>query len=86
MSRVFEIRECPKTELKEVEERKRYSSPWMAGTIAFLLKAEAVISLYENSKNSLKILHFSRKTPASPCQCWDIVGPVRKFCVKGDKL
>ncbi len=48
----------------------------MAGTIAFLLKAEAVISLYENSKNSLKILQFSRKTPASPCQCWDIMAQI----------
>ena len=48
----------------------------MSGTIAVLLKSEAVIGLHENSENRLEILQLSGKTPASPCQCRDIMAQI----------
>ena len=41
--------ECPNTQLKEVKKGKGDRRAWMSGTIAVLLKPEAVIGPYENS-------------------------------------
>ena len=43
------MEECPSAQLKEVKERKGDRRAWMSGTIAVLLKPEAVIGPYENS-------------------------------------
>ena len=45
----FETWECPNTQLKEVKKGKGDRRAWMSGTIAVLLKPEAVIGPYENS-------------------------------------
>lgn len=70
------IRECPNTQLKEVEKRKRDSRSRVSGAIAVFLKAKAVVSLHENSQDCLKILQFSWKTSASPRQCRDIMAQI----------
>ena len=41
--------ECPNTQLKEVKKGTGDRRAWMSGTIAVLLKPEAVIGPYENS-------------------------------------
>ena len=69
-------RECPKEELKEIEEGKGHSGPRMAGTVAIFLESKTVIGLNKNSKNSLEILQLPRKTPAPPGQCWDIMAQI----------
>ncbi len=48
----------------------------MSGTIAVLLKPEAVIGPYKNSQNILKIFQLSRKTPAAACQSRDIMAQI----------
>ena len=58
--------ECPNKELKEVKERKRGSSSGMEGTIGVFVTAKPVVSMNENSKNSLKVLQLSWKTSAFP--------------------
>lgn len=58
--------ECPNKELKEVKERKRDSRSGMEGTIGVFVTAKPVVSMNENSKNGLKILQLSWKTPAFP--------------------
>jgi len=45
----------------------------MAGTVAILLESKTVVSMDKNIKDSLEILQVSRKTPAPPGQCWDIM-------------
>lgn len=58
--------ECPNKELKEVKERKRDSRSGMEGTIGVFVTAKPVVGMNENSKNGLKILQLSWKTPAFP--------------------
>ncbi len=41
-----------------------------------LLKAKTIVSLYKDSKNRLEVLQLSGKTPASPCQCRDIMAQI----------
>ena len=60
------IWECPNEELKEVEERKRDSRSGMEGTIGVFVTAKPVVGMNKNSKNSLKVLQLSWKTPAFP--------------------
>lgn len=66
-------RECPKTELKEVKERKRDRAVREKGAIAVLLLAKTIIGMNKNSEDRLKVLQLSRKTPAPPGQCRDIM-------------
>ena len=56
MTSVDFLGKCPKTELKEVKERKRNSSARMTKEITAFLCSKAVISANENSKNGLKVL------------------------------
>ena len=42
-------RECPNAQLKKIRKGKGDRRAWMSGTIAVLLKPEAVIGPYENS-------------------------------------
>ena len=58
--------ECLNEELKEVKERKRDSRSGMEGTIGVFVTAKPVVGMNENSKNGLKILQLSWKTPAFP--------------------
>ena len=41
-----------------------------------LLESKTVVSMDKNIKDSLEILQVSRKTPAPPRQCWDIVAQI----------
>jgi hypothetical protein len=41
--------ECPNAQLKKIKKGKGDRRAWMSGTIAVLLKPEAVIGPYENS-------------------------------------
>ena len=49
---------------------------WETGAIEVFVKATAVISCNKNRKNRLKILQFTRKTTAAPCQCGDIMAQI----------
>ena len=69
-------RECPKEELKEVEERKRKRDPRMERAIEFFVNPKPVVSTNENSKYSLKILQLSWKASAAASQCRDIMAQV----------
>lgn len=41
-----------------------------------LLESKTVVSMDKNIKDSLEILQVSRKTPAPPRQCWDIMAQI----------
>lgn len=49
MSRANRFGECPNAQLKKIKKGKGDRRAWMSGTIAVLLKPEAVIGPYENS-------------------------------------
>lgn len=76
MSTAGRPRECPKGELKEIEERKGNLSCRVAGTETFFLKAKAVIHPDKKSKYSLKVFQFSGKASAAPCQRGDIMAQI----------
>ncbi len=68
--------ECPKAQLKEVKNRKGDSNTWVSGTVAVFFQSKTIVCLNKNSQNCLEILQFSRKTPASPCQCRDVMAQI----------
>ncbi len=61
-------RECPNAQLKEIKERKGRRRQRVVGTEAHFLDSEAIISLSEDIKDSLKILQFPREAPAATRQ------------------
>ena len=67
---------CPNAQLKEIKERKGNMSLRVTGTTAMFLEAKAVVSSDKNSKDSLKIFQLSRKAPAAPCQCRNIMAQI----------
>ena len=69
-------REYPNEELKEVEEGKGNRSLRVAGSIAVFLETETIVGLNKNGKDCLKIFQLPWKTPASSCQCWDIMAQI----------
>ena len=68
--------ECPKTELKEVKERKRDRAVREKKTIEVLLLAKTITGMNKDSEDRLKVLQLSRKTSAPPGQCWDIIAQI----------
>lgn len=62
--------------LKEIKERKRNRAVREKGAIVVFLYPKTVVVSDKHIKDSLKMFQFSRKAPAPPSQCWDIMAQI----------